>query len=203
MGKIKLTSKILPAILLALLLLSLGFNAYTYKYGYHSQIEKNIDFFTNYIIALKNYNMADFKFYDARLSLDYGNNYLRSEEGYFYEVAVGYYDEGKEHINNAKGYLQSSKNKLNEIRFSSPNGFYEREIKNRLKQVDSLLSLSNKLYFLLDYADKQLYEVNYGSETKAIEYSNRYKDLIIEVNDQILDFNSLSEEIDLAWHQNR
>ncbi len=189
----------IPMILIGIILvISIGFNIYLFE----DNKEDNIEFFNDYIIGINDYNEASFQFDLARLNLKYGNDYTEEAEGYYYEFAVDYYDKGKEQINNAKEFLQHSKKQLNGIKDNAPNTFYDIEIENRLKQINLLLSLSNKVYSLLDYMDKQLYEINYGSETEATRYYNMYNDMIIEMNEELYTLSDVSQEIDLSWDQN-
>ncbi len=157
-----------------------------------------IDFFHEYTIALNDYHAG-------QSWLDMGNINLENEvwysyqEDYYYEFAEDYLNEGKEQVNEAEEYFKSALKKFNEIKLSAPNEFYREEIDNRIKQTEISITLSENLYSLLDYQSIELYEVTYGSESKAEMYFDKYNNLIPEFNKNLEQLSDISNKIDLAW----
>ncbi len=162
------------------------------------QLNKDIDFFSDYVVAVNDYHIAS-KYFDlGGANLDLGNSYTEKRD-YYYEFAIDYFDEAKEQFTDGKELLIHSESKLDNIKDISPNEFYNKEVQNRIKQNEIMFSLIEKYYLLVDYMSNQLYEINYGSETEATRYFNMYNDLIIEVNEDLISLSDISQEIDLAW----
>jgi len=193
----KKNSKVVWIILVILLVVSIGFNIYLFK----DNKKGNIDFFNDYVIAINDYHIASEDFDLAGVNLNTGNWYIETGE-YYYEFAIDYYDKAKEQLMDSKEFLTHAKLKLEVIKDDSPNQFYDKEITNRLEQIDILFDLVNQYYLLNDHMSKQLYEINYGSETEATRYFNLYNDLILEINDNLQKHNNISQKIDLAWDSN-
>lgn len=183
-------------VLIVLLIISLGFNIYLFGDSKNS----NVDFFNNYVIAVNDYHIANSYFDLGVTNLDTGIWYIETED-YYYESAVDYLSVAKEQLTETKAFLIHSEAKLKNIENTAPDQFYKKEIQNRIEQNEIMLSLTNKYYLLVDYMDKQLYEINYGSEIEATRYFNMYNDLIIEVNEDLYALSDISQEIDLAWDQ--
>lgn len=183
-------------VLIVLLIISLGFNIYLFGDSKNS----NVDFFNNYVIAVNDYHIANSYFDLGVTNLDTGIWYIETED-YYYESAVDYLSVAKEQLTETKAFLIHSEAKLKNIENKAPDQFYKKEIQNRIEQNEIMLSLTNKYYLLVDYMDKQLYEINYGSEIEATRYFNMYNDLIIEVNEDLYALSDISQEIDLAWDQ--
>jgi exonuclease VII small subunit len=184
-----------------ILVLATGFLTYSYTLNQSSSSqESTLNFFKEYSVALNNIHVASGLFDIANLNLDAGNSYIETGE-YYYEFAIPYFDTGKEQVLDAKELLNKAKSKLQNLQTNAPNSFFESDIKDRIEQVDALISVSNDLYSLLDYQKQQLYEVNYGSESKATEYHNKYNALVTEFNDRLKKLSEIQNRIDLNWDQ--
>ena len=192
--------------LLILLVISIGAGFY-----YHDQAikqidiesrqnQQNIDFFNDYVVAVNDYHVADSYFDLANVNLDNGIWYSGTE-GYYYEFAIDYLEIARGQLTDAKELLAHSKVRLESIRDKAPNQFYKDEVQNRIEQNEIMFSIINKYYSLVDYMDKQLYEVNYGSEAEATRYFNMYNELIVESNEDLASLSDISQGIDLAWDQ--
>lgn len=192
-NKLKKNDKII-IILIALLIISIGFNIYLYKLS----SKENTEFFKDYVIALNDYHIADSYFNLASGSLDDVNWYSQTE-GYYYDTAMTYVDAGKDHIREAKQLLLHAKSKFDILKDLPPTEFYREEINNRIEQTDVLFDLCDQYYLLLDYSYLEMYELLYGIETEATRYHNLYNDLIPEVNVNLQKLSDVSQEIDLAW----
>ncbi len=102
--------------------------------------------------------------------------------------------DGKELANKAKTKLQKILN-------NPPNLFFQKDVENRIEQTAVLINVLDVHYQMIDYAVKELYEVNYGSDAKADEYFDKYNDLIPRYNDLLQDFSDVNNRIDLEWDQ--
>ncbi|MCX6710127.1 MAG: hypothetical protein NTV63_04230 [Candidatus Woesearchaeota archaeon] len=183
------------------LVLATGFLTYSYTLNQSSSSQENtLNFFKEYSIALNNIHVASGLDVEANLNLDAGNSYTETEE-YYYEFAIPYYDTGKEQVLDAKELLNKAKSKLQNLQSNAPNSFFQSDVEDRIEQVDALISVSNDLYSLLDYQKQQLYEVNYGSESKATEYNNKYNALVPEFNNRLKKLSEIQNRIDLNWDQ--
>jgi len=171
----------------------------TSYYTKNSQ-EQNIIFFKEYSIALNNINIALGDLSLAIGNLDTGNYYIQTKE-YYYDSAVIYYDVGKEQVLDAKELINKAKTKLQTLKDNAPNSFFQEDVNNRIEQTDALILVGNSLYSLLDYERQQLYEINYGSETKATEYYNKYTALIPLYNNHLKILSDVQNKIDLYWDQ--
>jgi hypothetical protein len=184
-----------------ILVLATGFFTYLYTLNQSSSSQENtLNFFKEYSVALNNIYVASGLFDIASLNLDAGYSYVQTEE-YYYDFAIPYYDTGKEQVLDAKELLNKAKSKLQNLQTNAPNSFFESDVKDRIEQVDALISVSNDLYSLFDYQKQQLYEVNYGSESKATEYHNKYNALIPEYNEKLKKLSDVQNRIDLNWDQ--
>jgi len=184
-----------------ILVLVTGFLTYSYTLNQSaSSQEKTLNFFKEYSIALNNIHVASGLFDIASLNLNAGNSYVETGE-YYYEFAIDYYDTGKEQVLDAKELLNKANSKLQNLQTNAPNSFFESDVKDRIEQVDALISVSNYLYSLLDYQKQQLYEVNYGSKSKATEYYNKYNALVPEFNNKLKRLSEIQNRIDLNWDQ--
>jgi vacuolar-type H+-ATPase subunit I/STV1 len=162
--------------------------------------DSNLDFLKDYSTSLINIHRAMSYIDLASANLASGNEYVATGE-YYYNFAIPFYDVGKEQVLDAKELLNKAKIRLKSVESKSPNDFYKKDVENRIKQVDALLSVSDSLYDLLDYQGKQLYEVNYGSESKATDFLNRYNNLIPKYNSQLEQLGKVHDSIDLEWDQ--
>jgi len=184
-----------------ILVLATGFLTYSYTLNQSlSSQESTLNFFKEYSVVLNNIHVASGLFDIANLNLDAGNSYTKTGE-YYYEFAIPYFDTGKEQVLDAKELLNKAKSKLQNPQTNAPNSFFESDVKDRIEQVDALISVSNDLYSLLDYQKQQLYEVNYGSESKATEYYNKYNALVPEFNNRLKKLSEIQNRIDLKWDQ--
>jgi exonuclease VII small subunit len=184
-----------------ILVLATGFLTYSYTLNQSSSSQENtLNFFKEYSVALNNIHVASGLFDIASLNLDAGNSYVETGE-YYYEFAIDYYDTGKEQVLDAKELLNKAKTKLQNLQNNAPNSFFQEDVEKRIEQADSLISVSNDLYSLLDYQKQQLYEINYGSESKATEYYNKYNTLIPEFNNKLKKLSEIQNQIDLNWDQ--
>ena len=188
-------SKIMGVVLVIFLLISIGFNIYLYKFS----LKDDTEFFKDYVIAMNDYHIANSYFNLGSTNLDNGDFYIEGD--YYYEFAIDYFDVAKEQFTDAKQLLIHSKAKLENIERGVPNDFYKEEIQNRKEQNEIMLSLINQYFLLADYTSKQIYEINYGSETEATRYFNLYNDLIIEINKNLQKISDISQKIDLVWDQ--
>ncbi len=160
--------------------------------------EENSDFIKEYAITLNNIHVAMTYLGLADTNLGSGNSYTISGE-YYYDLAIPFYDGGKDQVLKAKQWLDKANIKLKSIENKTPSSFYKEDVINRIGQVDSLLLVDYSLYSLLDYQGQQIYEVNYGSESKATEYFNKYNNLIPDYNSGLKQASVVSDKIDLQW----
>lgn len=193
-------TKIIFFILITLLLVSIVFNIYSYQNPIREE-KDNLEFFDNYIIAMNDYHIAMSFFELSSANLDLSIWYVSMEE-YYYQDAIDYTDLAKEQITQAKELIIHSQSKLQEIDNIAPNEFYGEEVKNRIEQNRIFLLLIDQYYTLIDYEVKQLYEINYGSETEATRYFNMYNDLVEESNKNLIALSNISQTIDLNWNSN-
>lgn len=173
---------------------------------YQTQInfiqEQNLNFFKEYSVALNNIHIASSYSDLANVNLNKLNEYTAPNgTGYVYEFAVLFADLGKEQATKSKDYLTKAKTKLGKIKDSAPNEFFKEEISGRIEQVNLLIIYADQSYNLLDYAKQQLYEVNYGSQTKATEYWDKYNTLIPESNANLKKLSDIQNKIDIQWDQ--
>lgn len=165
------------------------------------QNEKNINFFKEYTIALNNIYVGSSYIALANINLEKFNGYISDDEGYYYDFAEPLASLGKEQATKSKDYLTKAKTKLEAIKDKAPNEFFKEEVSMRIEQTNALILNSNQIYSLLDYAKQQLYEINYGSKSKATEYHVKYNSLIEEVNTNLKNLSDIQNKIDLYWDQ--
>ena len=68
------------------------------------QLNKDIDFFSDYVVAVNDYHIAS-KYFDlGGANLDLGNSYTEKRD-YYYEFAIDYFDEAKEQFTDGKELL--------------------------------------------------------------------------------------------------
>jgi len=167
---------------------------------YNLEDMNNDEFYKEYIIALNNNHVANAYLEMADANLDTGNWYIGTGE-YYYEDAVDYFDISKEQSKDAENLLIVSISKFKSLKESTPNEFFDVEIDNRIEQSEILLELVKQYYNLADYVIIQLHEVNYGSESRATEYNNKYNNLIVDLNDNLKKLDVVNQRIDLKWEQ--
>ncbi len=197
MSELRIDMKVVSVILLVLVIIFASTTIYYYNKNSNSS-GGNPDFFNNYVIAMNDYHVAMEFFELGSANLDYGNDYTLTGE-YYYDSAIMFYDRSREQLSDSKELLNHAELKINEIRDISPDQFYDTELDNREKQIDITMGLVDQYILLNDYVSKQLYEINYGSETEATRYYNLYNDLIKEVNLNMKELSDVSNDIDLAW----
>jgi hypothetical protein len=214
MGK-KNPQKIIFLIVLAILLIAVTYFATSSYLNnlYKKQISgitqqnqdqqaKNINFFKEYSIALNDIASGSSDTDFANVNLDKLNDYASPNgTGYIYELAVPFADLGKDQATKSKDYLVKAKAKLEGIKNNAPNDFFKEDVSNRMEQTDLLIIYANQTYNLLDYEKQELYEINYGSQTKATEYWNKYNALIIEFNSNLKQLSDVQNKIDMKWDQ--
>ena len=183
------------------LVILIAFLTYSYVQNKSNNLEEeSINFFKEYSIALNNIHVASNLFNTASINLDVGTYYAQAKD-YSYEYAISYFDLGKKQSLDARELLIKTKMKLQNMRGTVQNSFVKDDILNRIKQAESLVSVNDDLYLLIDYQGKQLYEVNYGSESMAVEYKNKYDELIPSYNDKLKNLTEIQNKIDLYWDQ--
>ncbi len=164
--------------------------------------ESNLQFLKEYSIALNNIHMSIALLDLAIVNKDNVISYTDSNgQGYIYETAKSIINLGKDQSMDAQDYLTKAKIRLEGIKDKAPNDFFKEDISNRLEQIDLLLVFATQTYSLLDYTSQQLYEINYGTETKATEYYNKYNDLIPRYNSNLKKLSDIQNKIDLQWDQ--
>lgn len=161
--------------------------------------EDNIDFTKEYSIVLNNIHMAINYLTSSAGNLDYGNYYVQTGD-YTYASAVIYHEIGGQQALNSKALLEQAEEKLKNIKDKSPNDFFERDVVNRLNQTKTLFDVANNLFWLNYYAEKELYEVNYGTiKSEATQWHNNYNDMIPYYNINTKKMNDIHNKIDLQW----
>lgn len=159
-----------------------------------------VDFFKEYSIALNNIHIAYLYINMGKVNIKNTNEYVQTGD-YTYSSADRLYDSSGKHILKARELLLKSDKKLREIRDDAPNSFFKTDVENRLDQVDSMLRVADDYYSALDYRQKQLYEVNYGSKEKASEYYNESFSLLPKATIDLNDMNLVHNKIDVEWDQ--
>ncbi len=159
-----------------------------------------IYFFTEYSIALNDIYVGKEYVSLAITNMGIANDYTL--EAYTYFDAKRIYDAGKTNAVDGKELLKKAELRLKKIQNNSPTLFYEKEIENRLEQIRLWILVEEKTYLLIDYMDKQIYEINYGDEDKATKYFNMYNNLIPKSNEDMKDLSDAQNKIDLAWDKN-
>ncbi len=159
-----------------------------------------VDFLKDYSITLVHIHRAISYLGLSNLNLQAGDDYVYSGE-YNYVDAERIYDKGKEYALDSKELLIKAKRKLREIEDKAPNSFFKQEIKNRVDHINELLSNADILYSMIDYAERSTYEINYGTESKSIEYDKNYNDLIPKYNSNLKKLSDIENIIDLEWDQ--
>ena len=172
----------------------------THQTQISSMRTQNLNFLKEYSVALIDIHVGSSLTDLANSNLN-SMNYYTTVSNYVYELAVPLADLGKKQTTDSKAYLTKAKTKLEKINDSSPNEFFSEDISNRIDQINLLIVNGDQLYSLLDLAKQQLYEVNYGSQTKATEYWNKYNAIIPELNSNLKKLSDLQNKIDLAWDQ--
>jgi len=174
-----------------------GFIFPSQKHTENTQVEKEIK---EYIIAINNINLAYSSIGEADIYHNIANKYTQSSD-YYYEEVTDMYKYAKEKILKSQETLKKSKLKLKEIEPKFKDDFLKEEIKNRIEQTDALYTFSDNLYLLIDYSEKMLYEVNYGSEEKAEEYLKIYNSLVPTYNHNLYKLSEINNKIDILWNQ--
>ena len=159
--------------------------------------ENLISFFTEYSIALNDIYVGKEYVSLASTNLDIANDYTLRDYTYFDAKRI--YDAGKTNALDGKELLIKAESRLKKIQNNSPTLFYEEEIENRLEQIRLWILVEEKTYLLIDYMDKQIYEINYGDEDKSTKYFNMYNNLIPKLNEDMEDLSNVQNNIDLAW----
>ncbi|MFH1849246.1 MAG: hypothetical protein ABH879_03590 [archaeon] len=165
-----------------------------------TQLTKNFVFLREYSIATNNIHVASSYFELGSTNLNTGNFYVLTE-GYYYEVAISFYEAGKRPVLDAKELLTKAIVKLENIEEDAPNSFFKEDVKNRIEQARLLLASCDNLYSLLDYEGQHLYEVNFGTAAKATEYFNRYNSVVTDYNSNLKTLSDIQNKIDLNWDQ--
>lgn len=166
---------------------------------------QNLNFLNDYSIALIDIHVASGYADMANVNLDYLKDYT-SPNGtgqgvYVYASAARIADGGKDQATKAKDYLTKARSKLQAIADSAPNAFFKEDIANRINQTDILTTYANQVYNLLEYYEQELYQVNYGSNTNAMEFLNKYNALVPQFNSNLKELSDLQNKIDLQWDQ--
>ena len=159
----------------------------------------NIDFFTSYTIATNYIDLVIQKQKMIEINYKYYNKYIYQSEGYIYDIASIYLDDSLSSLEGTKETLAKSKNKLLMIKNSSPDDFYDIEIKLRLKQIDLLMNISEKRIQMMNLSNEILYEVNNGSKKRVKELTIDLNDLIEEFNLDIENSIEIENQIDIHW----
>ena len=169
------------------------------------QKEKDISFVRDYSVAINHIYVGMQRGYLSVDNLNTGNNYVSGDSSgvvtYYYAIAEPFYTTSKDQAIEAKEYFSKAKIKLETIKDSSPNDFFRDEINNRLEQISYLIIWTDLIYNQSDYAQKELYEINYGSAVKANEYWVKYNALIPEGNSNQKNLGDITAKIDSAWDQ--
>lgn len=173
----------------------------TYYYSGKSTTE-SLDFFKEYSIALNNIyvglSYSDF----ANLNLQKLEDYTKPNgTGYLYKSAEPIADAGMAQAVKSKDYLIRAKTKLEGIKDSAKNNFFNEDISNRIEETGLLMNYAAQIYNLLNYTKQELYEINYGSKAKADEYLKKTNNLIPEFNSNLDKLSGILHKIDLAWDQ--
>ena len=159
---------------------------------------ENIEFLNEYSIALNNINLAY-----GQITLSNGNmilgNYDSSLIGYDVYNTLAYFDIGKQQALDGKVLLEKAKGKLKRLEDIAPNTFFEEEVKNRLNQTESMLDVSNNLFWLSYYLTEEINEVNFGTESRAKANLNDYNDMVPYYNENLAKMNDINNKIDLIW----
>ena len=134
------------------------------------------------------------------MNYETGEWYVETGE-YYYEFATPFYASSKGSLLESKELLNKAKAKLQAIQYKSQYPFFEKEILNRIEQVDMFLIIIDNLYSIVDYSQLELYEINYGSKLKADEYYEKHTSLIPTYNLNMEKLSEISNEIDLEWEQ--
>jgi hypothetical protein len=161
--------------------------------------DSDTEFFSEYIISVNNIHVAIENIDLALANEDVFTFYTDGE--YYYDSALIYTTGGKEQILEAKQLLEKADSKLKEVESNAPNTFFAEDVVNRLEQIEALFLVADDTYALLDYSEKELYEVNYGSDVKAADYHSQYNDRIETTNINLKKLSDIDNKIDLAWDQ--
>ena len=106
-----------------------------------SKLKDNEIFIEEYAIVLINIHRA-MSFQDVSMrNLDIAIDYTKGV--YYYDYAKPLYDKGKEQVLKAKDLLKKAKPKAEKIQNETSNPLIEEDIKNRLEQIDMLLSITD------------------------------------------------------------
>lgn len=190
-----MNKKILIIIFSAILIIAICFAGYAFY-----KEKKTTEFLDGFVLSLNHLSQGDAYLTLSSQNYILGNEYVYSGS-YYYEYAKDYYDEGKEDALKSEDYYEKAENKLIEIKDKNPSKFYLDEVENRIEQARYGINLSKIYYSLNDYSDKSTYEINYGSKTKSLEYTDKANTLINESNIYVEQLNKVYQKIDLAWEQ--
>ena len=160
------------------------------------------DFITEYTIATNYIDSAIATQKIAEINFGYYIDYTSQEEGYYYEDASVYLDNTISELEKSQEELIISKQKLENLKGLEPNKFYEEELTLRIEQLDLAYEVSKKRLELIDINNKELYEINFGSEIKANEYYEESNRLVEEFNVVLLESIEVSNKIDIHWGEN-
>lgn len=200
MAKEKSNNIMIFIIVSVILVFATWFLTYTYTLNQSPPLQGEVlNFFEEYSVSLNNIHVASSIARLASINLNQLNDY--TQEDYYYIFAEEFVNVGKTYATDAKKHLQKTKIKLEKIQDSAPNDFFKEDVLNRIEQTNLLIIYASQVYTLLDYAQQQLYEINYGSEIKANEYWKKYNDLIPEFNDNLKKLSDTQQRIDLYWDQ--
>ena len=150
-------------------------------------------FFEEYVDALNDIHAAGSYIEVANANLVSGEDFRRTVE-YDYDSLNEKYGSGRDQALKAKNHLSEAKKTLNGILETAPNAFFEGEVEARLEQVQLYTDIAGKLDSLLENASQQLYEINFGSDQKAVELSGQYSVLVTELNTVLEELGELRRE---------
>jgi len=160
------------------------------------------EFFTEYTIATNYIDSVIQTHKIAEINFNFLLEYVDSEDSYYYEDASTYLDNTISELNKAQEELIISKKRLENIKSFAPNDFYKEEIELRIKQINLLYSMGEKRLKMIDLSNKELYEINFGSEIKAEEYYLEANKVIEEFNKDLDTSIEINNEIDIHWGEN-
>lgn len=160
--------------------------------------ENNEKFIKDYTIATNYIDSVIYTQKIAEINFKQYTDYTFSEYGYEYIYASTYLDNSYEMLDESIEQLRKSRKILENLSY---NEFFNGEIQLRLKQIDLLTNLSKKRMDMIDYSKKELYEINYGSESKAEEINKKNNEMIESFNIDIENSIELDKEIDIYWKE--
>lgn len=156
------------------------------------------DVYKKYASALGDISVAT-NLFDASAYQLYFINYYTFEDGYSYDFAMDTLDFGRIRIITLNGFLNKSEEKLLSLENSEFGNFFKEDIENRLIYIRSLREASENLDSLIQSRMDQVYEMNYGSESKAMEFNKEYNVLTEESVEKLKNLDIIQKEIDEHW----